>query len=70
MNKPMGELVWHRSSLCGNSTCVEVASDSEFVYLRDGKDPAGPVLTFSHEAWRSWIEDIKNGQGPTATERS
>jgi hypothetical protein len=68
MTEPMGELVWRRSSLCGNSTCVEVASDSGAVYLRDAKDPAGPRLTFSHEAWRNWIDDIKKDQGPVAAE--
>jgi hypothetical protein len=66
MTEPVGELVWRRSSLCGNATCVEVASDSHAVYLRDGKDPDGPRLTFSHEAWRTWIDRIKNGDGAIA----
>ena len=60
MTEPMDELVWRRSSICGNSTCVEMASDFQAVYLRDAKDPDGPRLTFSHETWRAWIAGIKN----------
>ena len=65
MTEPMDEVVWRRSSLCGTSTCVEMASDSEAVYLRDAKDPSGPRLTFGHETWRAWIADLKNGDATT-----
>jgi hypothetical protein len=34
--------------------------------MRDGKDPRGPVLAFSHDAWRDLIDGVK-GDGFTAS---
>jgi len=61
-------LAWHRSTRCGSSACVETAADSDAVYMRDGKDPRGPVLAFSHAAWRDLIDGVK-GDGFTASSR-
>lgn len=30
------------------------------VLMRDSKDPAGPMLTFSVDAWRDFIDAVKN----------
>jgi hypothetical protein len=44
---------WRKSSYCGgdNADCVEIADGFPFVPVRDGKDPSGPALTFTTEAW-------------------
>jgi len=59
MGARRADQTWRRSSRCANGTCLEVAFDSESVYLRDSKDPDGPVLQFSHSAWRDLVGDIK-----------
>ena len=44
-----------RSSSNGGD-CVEVADNlPDVVAVRDSKDPAGPVLTFSPAAWRTFL---------------
>ena len=60
MRTSMQQLAWIRSSRCGSTTCAEFASDSRAAYLRDAKDPNGPWLEFSHEAWRTLIADIRD----------
>jgi hypothetical protein len=53
-------LHWRRSSHCEDRTCVEVAVDGDMVYVRDSKQQGGPVIGVSREAWRAFIEDVRN----------
>lgn len=60
-------VVWRRSTRCSNGTCVEVAttgsgSSEEQYFVRDSKDPQSPELTFDREAWRTFIDGVKNGE--------
>ncbi|MFE7192278.1 DUF397 domain-containing protein [Kitasatospora sp. NPDC057541] len=52
------ELVWFKSSYSGDEggNCVEVADATSTVLVRDSKDKSGPHLTFSPEAWQSFVE--------------
>ncbi|WP_037910555.1 DUF397 domain-containing protein [Actinacidiphila yeochonensis] len=54
---------WTKSSRStGNGACVEVKSpEVESVVVRDSKDPRGPVLTFSPDAWASFVTDVDGG---------
>lgn len=54
---------WVKSSRStGNGACVEVKSPvAEAVVVRDSKDPHGPVLSFSPEAWQSFVADVESG---------
>lgn len=54
---------WMKSSRStGNGACVEVKSPAtESVVVRDSKDPQGPVLTFSPDAWSSFVSDVDGG---------
>jgi hypothetical protein len=48
--------MWIKSSYsyaCGN--CVEVQREDNSVSVRDGKDPSGPVLTFTLDQWQAFI---------------
>ncbi|MFD0272862.1 DUF397 domain-containing protein [Kitasatospora sp. NPDC127111] len=50
--------VWRKSSHSGgNGACVEIATPARgAVAVRDSKDPQGPQLHFSADAWKSFAE--------------
>lgn len=59
--------VWRKSSRSGtNGSCVEVARNlvtvQGIVGVRDSKDPTGPALAFSPEAFRVFTEGVKRGR--------
>jgi hypothetical protein len=45
----------------GNGDCVEIAPVSGNIAVRDSKDPAGPVLRYSADAWKMFLSEA--GQG-------
>ncbi|MCT2276411.1 DUF397 domain-containing protein [Micromonospora chalcea] len=49
--------IWRKSTRSGTQgDCVEVADNlAGVVGVRDSKDPAGPVLTFTPDAWRAFV---------------
>ena len=54
---------WHKSShSSANGQCVEVAPVAGTVAVRDSKNPAGPELIFTRQAWVAFVEGLK-GQG-------
>lgn len=60
--------VWRKSTYSNGDggECVEVADGIPgIVPVRDSKDPHGPALLFTHDAWRTFITDLRNGQLPT-----
>ncbi|MCZ7436556.1 DUF397 domain-containing protein [Micromonospora sp. WMMC241] len=49
---------WRKSTRSGGNggDCVEVAGNlPSVVAVRDSKDPAGPVLTFTPAAWTRFV---------------
>ncbi|GAA2141242.1 DUF397 domain-containing protein [Streptomyces synnematoformans] len=59
---------WRKSSYSGgnNGSCVEVADGHRTVPVRDSKDPHGPALVFTGDAWRSFVAAVKADEFPTA----
>jgi len=56
--------VWHKSSRSngnGGSNCVEVALVNMEIGVRDSKNPSGPVLIFTPDAWESFVDGAKHG---------
>ncbi|MFG2195511.1 DUF397 domain-containing protein [Streptomyces sp. NPDC048639] len=47
---------WRKSSYSSEQggACVEISAHPTTVHVRDSKDPDGPVLDFSTEAWASF----------------
>ncbi len=55
---------WRKSSHSGGTGegCVEVATNiCGIVAVRDSKDPAGPMLTCTRDAWRTFIRRVRSG---------
>jgi hypothetical protein len=66
MNRPdLSRLHWRKSSRSGggqNSSCVEVAGVHavHLIAARDSKNPTGPVLAFTREEWRNFLQAVKH----------
>ncbi|WP_405939376.1 DUF397 domain-containing protein [Streptomyces sp. NBC_00726] len=50
-------LAWFKSSYSGTEggQCIEVATSTEAVHVRDSKDATGPVLQVSQHAWTGLV---------------
>ena len=57
---------WRKSTFSGNSgDCIEVADGFVGVMpVRDSKDPQGPALVFSADAWSAFVAAVKIGEFP------
>ncbi len=53
---------WRKSVRSKDGDCVEVAYTAEAVYVRDSKDPGGPVLRLDPAAWRDLLDRIRGGE--------
>ncbi|RKE20733.1 DUF397 domain-containing protein [Streptomyces sp. TLI_171] len=63
MSKATDSLTWRKSSYSGgNGACVEIAVPSAAsIAVRDSKDPQGPQLRFSNEAWAAFAAAAATG---------
>jgi hypothetical protein len=52
---------WRKSEWSGTINCVEVAFVGRSVLVRNSKDPAGPVLSFTHSEWTAFLTGARNG---------
>jgi uncharacterized protein DUF397 len=54
------DLDWFKSSYSGGEgECVEVATCSTTIHVRDSKNPARPALALSPTAWNAFIEAVR-----------
>ncbi|MGA5816605.1 DUF397 domain-containing protein [Kitasatospora sp. NPDC094028] len=62
-------ITWRKSSHSNASggDCIEVSADiPATVAVRDSKDPHGPALSFSSEAWQAFVTELKADEFLTA----
>ncbi|WP_328461606.1 DUF397 domain-containing protein [Streptomyces sp. NBC_00448] len=54
---------WRKSSYSGseNQDCIEVAHAEDRVATRDSKNPTGPALSFTREAWVAFLGGVEAG---------
>lgn len=53
---------WRKSSYSTSSNnCVEVATTTSGIMVRDSKNPSGPALTFTPRTWTAFIRAIDLG---------
>lgn len=54
-----------KSTIClpnPSPSCVEVAIKNGLVGVRDSKNPAAAVLTFSPDEWQAFTAGVKKGE--------
>jgi hypothetical protein len=55
------EPVWHRSTRCGSSACVEVAKLDDRYLVRDAKDLGTRPLVFTATGWHAFTAGLRAG---------
>jgi Domain of unknown function (DUF397) len=55
-------LAWRKSTWSADGDCVEVAFNAGSVFVRDSKDPAGPVLSFTSSEWAAFLAGARDGE--------
>jgi hypothetical protein len=60
---------WRKSSYSYIENCVEVATGqaphAPGVWVRDSKNPAGPILAFTPAAWAAFTQNVKATGDPS-----
>jgi len=54
------QLAWRKALRSMNAgDCVEVAPANGKIFVRDSKDPHGPMLEYSAHVWRGFLNTAK-----------
>lgn len=56
---PPAPVCWQKSRLSTSGGCTEVAQVQGEVWVRDSKNPDGPVLRCTREGWSSFIAGVR-----------
>lgn len=56
----VSDLQWRKARRSANNgACVEVAPTNGRILIRDSKKPNGPVLRYSADTWRMFVDVVK-----------
>lgn len=56
-------MIWRKSTFSNGTTdCVELAKNNGMVYVRDSKDPDGPMLGFTKGEVLAFLDGAKAGE--------
>lgn len=59
----MSRARWRKSTRSqANGNCVEVRDLGHAIEVRDSKNPAGPVLSFTPAEWEAFLGGAKDGE--------
>ncbi|PWI43390.1 DUF397 domain-containing protein [Streptomyces sp. ICBB 8177] len=60
----LGTVQWRKSTYSADhgGDCVEVAELPDLIAVRDSKNPTGPALAFSPEAFRAFVGAVVGGE--------
>ncbi|NEA68829.1 DUF397 domain-containing protein [Streptomyces sp. SID12488] len=55
---PTDNLAWFKSSYSSNEggNCLEVATHTSGIHIRDSKNPSEPVLSVSPSTWATFLD--------------
>lgn len=54
---------WQKSSSSGSEgECVQIIRSQAHVWVRDSKNPLGPVLGFTRRGWAVFIGGVRRGE--------
>jgi hypothetical protein len=56
-----GNLAWQIARSCNGGACVRVALSENAILIGDSKNPNGPVLPFTRDEWKTFVEGIRQG---------
>lgn len=57
------DCMWRKSQVSNSQgECVEVSFAKHAVLVRHSRNPAGPVLSFSHAEWNAFLAGARNGE--------
>ncbi len=59
---PQDSSRWIKSTLSGNSNCVEWRFSDKGVSVRDSKNPGGPQLDFTEGEWQAFVGGVRAGE--------
>lgn len=69
MSREYHSVKWRKSTYSnGQGGCMDVAAGvTGLIPVRDSKDPHGPALRFTPEAWRSFVAGVQAGDLPAGS---
>jgi hypothetical protein len=53
---------WLKGSASGDDECVQVMCTPSCVWVRDSKDPQGPVLELTGRAWMAFLDGVQSDE--------
>ncbi len=58
---PSASASWQKSRFSGGAAgeCVEITFTHERVWVRDSKNPCGPVLGLTREGWAAFLREVR-----------
>ncbi len=62
MDRSRADRAWRKSSRSNLTGCVEVAVADAEVAVRNSRHPDGPVLEFTIDEWRAFLDGVREGE--------
>jgi hypothetical protein len=62
MSPPPATASWQKSSVSGSGNCVQVTHTQVYVWVRDSKNPPGPVLGFTFDSWAAFLVGVQRDE--------